>query len=536
MPYNRRSGKPVPIFKEEIGYGPWPGGMNLRDDPEFIQESQLATIYNFEVSDEGRLIPRPATRYLDNLDPTLAEFTPAGYLIGSALSSNGNDITATFKDPNSLQFLYTTDPTTAFSTTTFTGLSVQAGFYEILNYNNFAYYMNQIGPDSFRVALGAHSGAVTLLPNVPNSGIGPSSVIGKAFIFKDRLWVANGNRVNYSKVTDPTIFAAPDGGFFDVGPGDGDNINAIVVSNDTIYIFKETAVWAFRYSTDPGTDGYLQIVSEGKGASNAVVHENSIYTVDHKSVYQFVNGQFQDIGRVLNISPSGNYVQSSIGVWKNRLLVSTGGDFYVLNLNNGAWSIWSITTFSGQGPSKFAYCFDGLNECCFIGDLDLGCYFMTTDAGIIIDKAKDFDGSTNGIIIKYRFPQRNFITKKFAFNTTFNWKKFYALRVEGIERYSTVDGKWFPKGEWAFYDEQLGHITQGYAGAGIAVGQDFERIVTGNFRFRRVMLTFQMNEEVLRPDQDVRLSDPSVVLGSVPYYATPIFHRLMMTIGQRVEV
>ena len=121
-----------------------------------------------------------------------------------------------------------------------------------------------------------------------------------ALINKDRLFIANArtSRVYYSKATDPSIWAAPDGGFFDVNPNDGFNINAFFMRNDSIYIFKNSGIWIFDYTAIPGSDGQLRQVTT-TGALDAVTFDNSIYLFNEDGVYRYVNNNLTEISNTL---------------------------------------------------------------------------------------------------------------------------------------------------------------------------------------------------------------------------------------------
>lgn len=506
--------------KQSVVVGPWSGGFNTKDDPRLISDAQLTDVINMGLSDRGCLGPRPALRYLDSA------VTPIGSL--SVYGTNSKQ--GVFRHNNGSQFLVG-DDLTALTTTAFTGISGSdvTGFYQVLNYNYFTYYLNRTGNKSFRVAIGATSGAVTTLANVPNSSSGVSTD-GLAFIFKDRMWVVYDNRVNYSKATDPTIWAAPDGGFFDVGPGDGNNINSIVVSNDVMYIFKSDSVWAFQFTSDPSTDGVLRVIVTDKGANNAIVNKNVIYTVDDTSIYMFQSGQFQDIGRQLGTrETTGNAMQYGMFVWDNKLHVQVGSSVcYVLNLNTGSWTKYDITDAYDSDWTKTAEVFNGLTNVMAVGGGIFGTYTYYLTKDYELDKIYD---TTNKVSI-YRRPRRYFTTKMFTFNDTFEWKRFYALRVQGEEDWVLESGdafiSWLAQGIWYAYDGNAKHSADGFAGFYKATRQDFDRIAFKNFRFRELQFTWIADEVRYTPDEAsiIEANQPPVV----------DLHKLQLVVAQKAAV
>ncbi len=500
-------------LKQPIVYGPWPGGMNAKDDGLFVQDSELVDIVNFDVSDVGLLTPRRYLTYVD-LDATI---------VGSVLSANVNDITCILKATSGVQFYKTSNGET-FSTTTFTGLTATGNYYEVLKYDGYTYYCNLTGTSSFRVLGDTNTGAVTLLPNWPNSSIA-NSPGGKAFLFKDRAWVVNGNRLYYSKVTDPTIWAAPDGGFFDVNPGDGDDINSICIQNDTIYIFKNKAIWSFQFTSDPASDGYLRVISEGKGCNIATVFNNEIYLVDEVSVYIFSNGQFVDIGKNLNFAAFGstNFNNTQLCVWDEKLLVSID-ELYAMNLNNGAWSKYQLDEyeFDGELQSINFSSVDRFSSCRVTYDTVIidrgsnGIYVLGPPAGLsdVTSDKINVDGIT-----RYVRPSRQFTTKEFTLNDEFNWKRLYRLKVQGHESpigFTNYDD-YQPQGFWRVAD------TSGSSTIRDSTSKDLNRITAKSVRFK--ILQLQWVSPVVQ--FETQTEDELV---------SPTFHKLQMIVGVKTEI
>ena len=538
--------------KATLVNGPWLGGYNVKDDPQFVQDTELTELINFNITDQGLLEPRTAFTLLDVFGEPLSDLNTR--LVGSVLrETNPTTQDCVFKAATGTQF-YVTDDGEIFDLTTFTGLTATGGYYEILRYAGLDYYVNTTGAQTFRVTGGAISGAATLIPNWPNNAGG---IAGKAFLFKDRMWVVANNRIYYSKSTDPTIWAAPDGGFFDVAPGDGDNIQSISVQNDNIFIFKSKSVWQFQFTSDPTSDGYLRIVVQGKGAESTTVYQNEIYTVDRTSVYIFSNGNFIDIGRALDLLKQGSYYYRMI-VWESKLVV-WGTDLWVMNLNNRGWTKYKWEA----GPSgtdvstgiNFGYAIDicSNNSDRLIIDTENGIYMMRStndwDAFIPdrIRTVRAIPAVGQEYLVKYVRPARFFKTKAFTFEDEFNWKRLFSLRAQGSNPitegilpnpFDTYESH----GNWFLIDYIMGRPDNPeYAPTGNPISdtyvkwlygtslttQDLGKISAGSFRFKKMILGWR-SKSVVYASQFVD--------GVSVTTKCPTFEKIQMIVGQKTLV
>jgi hypothetical protein len=134
---------------------------------------------------------------------------------------------------------------------------------------------------------------------------GTSESLEQALVWKDRIWGFFGANIKYSKATDPSIWATPDGGGFQLSTKS--RVKSMVVLGDTMYILDAAGgIWTFNYSSDPGTDGFLRQITEsgdlrlGVGQtefpSRLAVSGGYVYVTDHLNVYRLVNNRLQPIG------------------------------------------------------------------------------------------------------------------------------------------------------------------------------------------------------------------------------------------------
>lgn len=336
--------------KTILSVGPWPGGVNKRDEREAsmtVNPKQLRFLKNLDVLDSGVLQSRLGCRKVLSTAPIYTAMTSLS-LIASITESQSlyAVIGKVIAGPNTT-FYYTRDPETPA-----TGFSViatnQTGtFTDAVQYNGVIYFVQAVGgagTGQSRTAL--TSGGWTAQPTIPKGN--------QAFVVKDRMFVVdwNASQIYWSKATDPTIWAAPDGGNVLVSPGDGENISKVVFINNSIYVFKRNKTFLFTFNTDPGVDGQLVPLSTVRGAHDALVYNNEIYLVNDQSVFKLVNNYFTNLGVLADFYDTVGPDQLFDPLCRLFLeagdklvvgpvnIVNTGQLFshYAMNLVTGAWS------------------------------------------------------------------------------------------------------------------------------------------------------------------------------------------------------
>lgn len=333
--------------KTTIEIGPWPNGLNLRDQDKASMEvspKQLRFIKNFDVLDSGVLQGRLGCRKVLAAAPIYTGTSIR--LISSILQTNDLYVViASFASPNST-FWYSKKPE---STAAWTSIATaQTGsFSDAVQYNSVIYFVQAVGgagTAQSRTSLSA--GGWTVQANIPKGD--------QAFVVKDRMFVVDwaASKIYWSKATDPTIWAPPDGGNVLVSPGDGESITKVVFINNSIYIFKRNKTFLFTFATDPAVDGQLTPLSTIRGAHDALVYNNEIYLVNDQSVFKLVNNYFSDIALVLDVGTFAGlndmfdpltriFVEDGYKLIIGPVnIVNTGQLFshFVMNLHTGAWS------------------------------------------------------------------------------------------------------------------------------------------------------------------------------------------------------
>lgn len=348
-----------------VAIGPFLGGLNLREDARQIADNQLAKCLNFDIGRAGELVVRPGLKAF-RINGTINLGLPAAtYLIGSArLSTTG--ASRLFGVQSGTRNVYYTDSTSSNSvswTNTFAGGS-PGTFSRTVQYTNKVWFIPKgttSGGASTAISHDLTAGTTATVAGIPK-GSG-------AVVFKDRLFVfgpldsdnKGTQRVYYSAATDFTSF--PVNNFFDISPGDGENVTAAVGAQDTLIFFKQHSVWALQYDTDPGLGTLRKVNSEiGATGPDAVINfQNEIYIIDERTIWKMQNFLFDDVGKSLNLGTIRTSVDfrslaDDTDVFGNRIVfsVATGVSglafrYFVYNTEIGCFAEYTFDEI----PVKF---------------------------------------------------------------------------------------------------------------------------------------------------------------------------------------
>jgi hypothetical protein len=102
-------------------------------------------------------------------------------------------------------------------------------------------------------------------------------------IHKDRLFIAVGDTVYFSKTADFLEWQiADDGGFFKFP---GQTIKSITSTGDIVYVVFDNKISTITYSSGPNIDATVKTISETVGGEHAVSYQGIVYTYYDSSIY-----------------------------------------------------------------------------------------------------------------------------------------------------------------------------------------------------------------------------------------------------------
>lgn len=349
--------------KSAVQIGPFVGGLNNVSNAGEARDTEVVDMVNFEVTVDEALTSRP----------------PIEALAGSTLPATntiGWEILGVYRVTTSEWYLIVrtpTDGTTNVNTTvkaylngiigageTITVIKNSIGLINqvisMVQFKDWVYFNVNTGASDtgFRWKAGS---AVSNIASMPRGSVMIS--------WKTRLWISgtgennNGDRVFFSTIDatgpHPETWGASD--FFDVAPGEGGFITAMVPSFNNLIIFKTDGTWRFAFPAKPA-QGIVDKISGNVGCAgiNAVAEfENYMYVYDQGRVYEMVNSNFTQINRFVRFDEDGLGVDSTapgveLSIVNRRLIVRYFNALYSFNVDTKSWSQWR--TYNGT-PGKF---------------------------------------------------------------------------------------------------------------------------------------------------------------------------------------
>lgn len=346
-------GKPVRI-------GPFNAGLNNISKAGEARDNEVVELINMEVALDTSLVSRPPIETMEQ-----------SVLSDSTLTTNW-DVLGVYRVSDTEWYLVVTRPISATSDQVCAyanGIITASPTFTIrtsTGSNNRTIAMIQFQDKCyFNVAPGATDtgyswdkvGGFTAITAMPRGTVLVS--------WKSRLWVsgtgvaATGDRVYFSTIDSgglkPGVWGASD--FFDVAPGEGGFITALMPSFNNLIIFKSDGTWRFSYPSKPA-DGTVDKISGqiGCASANGVCEfENFIYVYDQGRVYELINGNYQQLNLNVRFEQDEEAVDSiangiDLSIVNRRLVVRYYNALYVFTVDTKSWSQWR--SFAGT-PGKF---------------------------------------------------------------------------------------------------------------------------------------------------------------------------------------
>lgn len=175
--------------------------------------------------------------------------------------------------------------------------------------------------------------------------------------YKSRIWVAGidtatqSSRLYFSSIgvngPEPEVWNSTTD-FFDVAPGEGGFITAMLSLNSSILIFKNDGTYRFSYPASP-KKGQVDTISRSVGAAGStsvLEFENYVYVYDQGRVYELVNNNYTPLNRFVKFASDPNAVDSlapgvDLSILNRRLVVRYFNNTYAYSIDSKAWSQWN---------------------------------------------------------------------------------------------------------------------------------------------------------------------------------------------------
>lgn len=329
---------------DQIFLGPFTGGLNTRSAPGHIADNELAICENFDIQVDGSLKTRPSIVQLSYPFGTNMEIIGTGKISGTPyiIATTGNN---------------TYYSTSGLTWTSFVATRINA----VVFYNDVAYMIpNSAGAGGYWSPSGGWVSDASM----------PTGV--HAIAHKSRIWVARGSTsTDYTRLqfTDPitsTTLTWTATNIVDVNAKDGDGVQALMVYNDDLMIFKNDSTWIYAFDLLP-EDGIVRVVNEKIGVNNKFcfgTYQNTLYVFHEEEVYEVVNYNFTRINHncVFSITTSPtpeSGMEHALSVTDDKIIIKVYNKTYVYHILIQAWTEYTGTAMTNrskwweldQGPS-----------------------------------------------------------------------------------------------------------------------------------------------------------------------------------------
>jgi len=346
----------------ELKIGPFAGGINRYSDISAIADDEMTDCVNFDIDLDGSLKSRPPwhTLFAAQFTNTIGGATPPDDFQFILLTGTYESIRFIILRSNHTgttgAYIYYLDGPNAGTM----ALIGNGAFSTAQRYGGDVFLQPDVNTtDTLTTGIKytLSTGLVTVTTNIPR---GYSSAV-----YKDRLWICgrrgtpNDSRLFFSDLANFGSF--PSSNFFDINPGDGDALQDLIVYQDNLMLFKDTATYVLSYDQGPA-QSVLQLVNGDVGVYGprcVVAYENSIFVLKYNQVFEMVNYDFTRVSVKVpfeydNTENTGIASNSWLfPLWMrqcgDRLVVRFYNRLYIYHLRLRAWTRWESADINIQG-------------------------------------------------------------------------------------------------------------------------------------------------------------------------------------------
>lgn len=400
------------------------GGLNNYWDQSSIDDSELASVINFEFTSNGAMTSRPSV---------WIEKDSEGDPIETPAAEEPFDFIGTYVEASGTRYLVavTDDKTWIYNVAT-------KLWTEIANFraSDSTQYLNKIVLCSETQAGGYWEDDVFVAtPTMP--------YLGGIELFQTRFFgfgvqgTATANIVYWSNIStagpsgeSASVFTWEDEFeaelYVEIGGGDGQWITSLAQGYNDIVVFRNRSTYRFSFGELP-EEGVMQVMQQDIGADNArcvVKYENAHFVLSGQTLYRYQNNLYYPLNTErVRFTADDSYerrFEHAISLVGSRCVVFYNGSIYAFDIKTNTWSQWTSSSRIGyfvtvprRYEDEFKELFFGVS-----GSAE-------TDAPGITDysmyRIEDNPTTSNGI----EEMTCSLRTRIYDFNTPVEWKRLY---------------------------------------------------------------------------------------------------------------
>jgi hypothetical protein len=327
------------------------GGLNNYWDQSSIDDSELASVINFEFTSNGALTSRPPI-YLEKNSSNVVTKTP--------VASEPLDIIGTYIRQDGVRFLVgvTDDKTWIYNVTAKTWTQIAT-----FRASDCTQYLNKIVLCSETQAGGYwEAGTFTSTPTMPYLGgielfqtrffgFGVQGTPTANIVYWSNISTAGPSGVSTSVFDWEDEFDAKL--YVEIGGGDGQWITAMAQGYNDIVIFRNRSTYRYSYGELP-EEGTMQVMQQDIGAEtrrSVVKFENAHLVLSGQTLYLYQNYLYYPLNsEKVRFTPDNTYerrFEHAISMVGSRCIVFHNGGIYCYDMDTRTWSQWTTASRIG---------------------------------------------------------------------------------------------------------------------------------------------------------------------------------------------
>jgi hypothetical protein len=320
------------------------GGLNNYWDQSSIQDSELASLVNFEVTTNGALTSRPPI-WFEEHPTTGTVYTPVE---DEPIDSIGIYVEAA--GARSL-VIVTDDKTWLYNVETKAWTQIAT-----FRATDSTQFQNKVVLASATEGAGGYWEAGTFVNTPTMPALGGIELFQNRFFGFGIQGTNTANTIYWSDITTAGVEGEGNSiwnwedatGYFyvEIGAGDGQWVTALAQGYNDIVIFRNRSTYRFGYGELP-EEGQMQVMQQDIGAESArsvVKFENAHFVLSGKTLYKYQNWLYYPLNSErVNFEQQNVFeprFEHAISIVGRRCIVWHGGSVYVYNLDTSTWSEW----------------------------------------------------------------------------------------------------------------------------------------------------------------------------------------------------